>query len=457
MRAFLNFSENLISGMLPFVLLIICGIYFTVKCRFFQFRFLPESLKYALGGMRKGSRTDGVSPFQAACTALSATVGTGNIAGVAGAVAIGGAGAVFWMWISAFAGMTVKVAEILLSLEYREKKNGEYVGGPMYYIKNGLPKLFAPLAVLYSAAAVPAVFCSGNFTQTNSAVLSIGGSGIIRLAGGIFFAMLTLIVLAGGAQRVAGFTCKTVPFMAVLYLLMTFGIIFVNFDRLPNALSMIFKGAFDPSAVTGGAVGSAAAAVFTGASRGVFSNEAGLGTSAMAHSASSHTDGMQQGLFGIFEVFADTVVICTLTALSLLCSGVGIEYGKGASAELVSFAFATLYGKYAVILLAVMMCLFGLSSVIGWGYYGIVSCDYLFGKTGRRLFIILYPLACIPGALINADTAWRLSGIFNGIMLCINAAAVLLLSENAINSMNGCRRKGLNAAASSEKRIENIP
>lgn len=404
-----------------------------------------------------GSRTDGVSPFQAACTALSATVGTGNIAGVAGAVAIGGAGAVFWMWISAFAGMTVKVAEILLSLEYREKKNGEYVGGPMYYIKNGLPKPFAPLAVLYSAAAVPAVFCSGNFTQTNSAVLSIGRSSIIRLAGGIFFALLTLIVLAGGAQRVAGFTCKTIPFMAVLYLLMTFGIIFVNFERLPNALSMIFKGAFDPSAVTGGAVGSAAAAVFTGASRGVFSNEAGLGTSAMAHSASSHTDGVRQGLFGIFEVFADTVVICTLTALSLLCSGVGIEYGKGASAELVSSAFATLYGKYAVILLAVMMCLFGLSSVIGWGYYGIVSCDYLFGKTGRRLFIILYPLACIPGALINADTAWRLSGIFNGIMLCINAAAVLLLSENAINSMNGCRRKGLNAAASSEKRIENIP
>ena len=407
--------------------------------------------------MRKGSGAGGVSPFQAACTALSATVGTGNIAGVAGAVAIGGAGAVFWMWISAFAGMTVKVAEILLSLEYREKKNGEYVGGPMYYIKNGLPKLFAPLAVLYSAAAVPAVFCSGNFTQTNSAVLSIGGSGIIRLAGGIFFALLTLIVLVGGAERVAGFTCKTVPFMAVLYLLMTFGIIFVNFERLPNALSMIFKGAFDPSAVTGGAVGSAAAAVFTGASRGVFSNEAGLGTSAMAHSASSHTDGVRQGLFGIFEVFADTVVICTLTALSLLCSGVGIEYGKGASAELVSSAFATLYGKYAVILLAVMMCLFGLSSVIGWGYYGIVSCDYLFGKTGRRLFIILYPLACIPGALINADTAWRLSGIFNGILLCINAAAVLLLSENAINSMNGCRRKGLNAAVSSEKRIENIP
>ena len=457
MRDFFCFAETLISGMLPFVFLVFSGIYFTVKSNFFQFKYLPSSVAYALGGIFKKRKKGEVSPFQAACTALSATVGTGNIAGVAGALSLGGAGAVFWMWVSAFAGMIIKVAEIVLSLNYREKKDGAFVGGPMYYIKNGLPKLFAPLAVLYSAAAVPAVFCSGNFTQTNSAVLSIGGSGIIRLAGGIFFAMLTLIVLAGGAQRVAGFTCKTVPFMAVLYLLMTFGVIFVNFERLPNALSMIFKGAFDPSAVTGGAVGSAAAAVFTGASRGVFSNEAGLGTSAMAHSASSHTDGVRQGLFGIFEVFADTVVICTLTALSLLCSGVGIEYGKGASAELVSSALATLYGKYSVILLAVMMCLFGLSSVIGWGYYGIVSCDYLFGKTGRRLFIILYPLACIPGALINVDTAWRLSGIFNGILLCINAAAVLLLSENAINSMNGCRRKGLNSAVSSEKRIENIP
>ena len=445
--------NTFLSGMLMPVLLIGTGIWFAMRLRFFYI-FHPIRFARTLAQAHKGG---GISPFRALSQALAGTLGVGNMAGVATAIVAGGPGAIFWMWISAFAGMTVKVAEILLSLEYREKKNGEYVGGPMYYIKNGLPKLFAPLAVLYSAAAVPAVFCSGNFTQTNSAVLSIGGSGIIRLAGGIFFALLTLIVLAGGAQRVAGFTCKTIPFMAVLYLLMTFGIIFVNFERLPNALSMIFKGAFDPSAVTGGAVGSAAAAVFTGASRGVFSNEAGLGTSAMAHSASSHTDGVQQGLFGIFEVFADTVVICTLTALSLLCSGVGIKYGKGASAELVSSAFATLYGKYAVILLAVMMCLFGLSSVIGWGYYGIVSCDYLFGKTGRRLFIILYPLACIPGALINADTAWRLSGIFNGIMLCINAAAVLLLSENAINSMNGYRRKGLNAAASSEKRIENIP
>ena len=435
MKAFLAFSENLISGMLPFVFLTVCGLYLTVKCRFFQFRFLPASLKYALGGMKKSRSESGVSPFQAACTALSATVGTGNIAGVAGAVAIGGAGAVFWMWVSAFAGMIVKSAEILLSLEYREKAGGEYMGGPMYYIKNGLPKIFAPLSILYAAAAVPAVFCSGNLTQTNAAVLSFGENNLTKLIGGIFFAAVTAAVLSGGARRVGNFTGKIVPFMAVLYLIMTLGIICADISRLPKALSMIFEGAFKPAAVTGGAVGSLSAAVLTGASRGVFSNEAGLGTSAMAHSSSAYTDGARQSLFGIFEVFVDTVVICTLTAVSLLCSGVGIEYGRAASSELVSSAFATLYGKYSFILLAVMMCLFGLSSVIGWGYYGTVASGFLFGKNGKRLFLVLYPLICIPGALINADAAWRLSAFFNGILLCINVTAVLLMSDTAVSRL----------------------
>ncbi len=439
MKAFFEFSESLISGMLPFVFLIICGVYFTLKCRFFQFRFLPSSLKYAFGGMKKSDGKSGVSPFQAACTALSATVGTGNIAGVAGAVAIGGAGAVFWMWISAFAGMIVKVAEIILSLEYREKSGGEYTGGPMYYIKNGLPKILAPLSLLYAAAAVPAVFCSGNLTQTGAAVQSFGQSALIKLVGGIFFAVITALVLSGGARRIGSFTGKIVPFMALLYLLMTFGIIGVNSSRLPAAFSMIIKGAFKPSAVTGGAVGSLSAAVLTGASRGVFSNEAGLGTSAMAHSSSAYTDGARQGLFGIFEVFVDTIVICTLTALSMLCSGVGIEYGKGASTELICSAFSTLYGKYSVVLLTVMMCLFGLSSVIGWGYYGIVSCEFLFGKAGRRLFIIIYPLLCVPGALMNIDAAWRLSAFFNGILLCVNTSAVMLLSEKAIFKMKSIK------------------
>lgn len=422
------FFENLISYMLPFSLLLLCGAYLTVRCGFFQLRFLPRALKNALSSFCEKNSGDAVSPFQAACTALSATVGTGNIAGVAGAVAIGGPGAVFWMWVSAFFGMLVKVAEILLSLEYREEKNGNFIGGPMYYIENGLSRRLAFSAPLYAAAALPAIFCSGNFTQTNSAILSLGASHSVRLAGGIGFATVTACVLAGGARRIGAFTERLVPFMALLYILMTGIITAVNIDTLPMVFKMIFTGAFKPSAVTGGAVGSFATAVFTGASRGVFSNEAGLGTSAMAHSVSDCKDSTEQSLFGIFEVFADTIVICTLTALALLCSGVKINYGENASTELVSEALSSLYGKYSVAALAVMMCLFGLSSVIGWGLYGVVCTEYLFGKTGKKVFTALYSAACIPGSLLSAAIAWRLSAAFNGIMLCINVTAILLLS-----------------------------
>ncbi len=433
--AVIMFAESLISGMLPFIFLLFCGLYLTYKCSFFQFGFLPSSVKYALGGIFKKKAKGGVSPFQAACTALSATVGTGNIAGVAGAVSLGGAGAVFWMWVSAFAGMMVKAVEILLALKFRERKDGEYVGGPMYYIKNGLPKVFMPLAAVFSFTGIFSVFCSGNLTQTNAAVCSLNGGFPIKLAGGLIFAAVTAFVIIGGARRIGLFTEKIVPLMALIYILMTFGIIIANIGLLPGAFKMIFEGAFNPSAVTGGAVGSIITAVIEGASKGVFSNEAGLGTSAMAHSASELTDGVKQSLYGIFEVFADTVVICTLTALTILCSGVNIEYGKTASTELVNTALTTLYGKGAGILLAVMMCLFGLSSVIGWGFYGIVCSGFIFGMRGKKLFTAVYPFFCIAGAVLTADTAWRLSAFFNGIMLVVNMIAVMLLSSDAISQI----------------------
>lgn len=436
-----DFLESLISYMLPFLLLLLCGAYLTVRCGFFQLRFLPRALKNAASAFCGKKTGEGVSPFQAACTALSATVGTGNIAGVAGAVAIGGPGAVFWMWVSAFFGMLVKAAEILLSLEYREKHGGAYKGGPMYYIENGLSRGFSFLGPLYAAAAIPAIFCSGNLTQTNSAVLSFAAGPVPKLAGGIVFAAVTALVTAGGAKRIGAFTERLVPFMALLYIVMTGIVLAVNINRLPAAFGMIFTGAFKPSAVTGGAVGSFSAAALTGASRGVFSNEAGLGTSAMAHSVSECKNSTEQSLFGIFEVFADTVVICTLTALALLCSGVKINYGENASTELVSVSLSTLYGKYSSVALAVMMCLFGLSSVIGWGLYGAVCSEYLFGKRGKRLFAAAYPAACIPGALLSAATAWRLSAVFNGIMLCINVAAIMLLSNEVIGRF---RQYGIN-------------
>lgn len=436
MRDFFCFAETLISGMLPFVFLVFSGIYFTVKSNFFQFKYLPSSVAYALGSIFKKRKKGEVSPFQAACTALSATVGTGNIAGVAGALSLGGAGAVFWMWVSAFAGMIIKVAEIVLSLNYREKKDGVFVGGPMYYIKNGLPIAFKPLAAIFAVCGIFAVFTSGNLTQTNAAIASVGGGTAVKVTGGIVFAAVTAAVLAGGNTRIGAFTEKIVPLMAALYIAMTFGVIGKNLSELPHAFGMIIKGAFCPKAVTGGVIGSFTAALVNGASRGVFSNEAGLGTSAMAHSASDNTDGVKQSLYGIFEVFTDTVVICTLTALTVLCSGIYINYGATASTELVNEAFSVIYGDLSGALLALMMCLFGLSSVIGWGYYGTVCCSYVFGNKGKRLFVFIYPAACIIGAVCSADTAWRLSAFFNGIMLCVNTFAVMLLSSFVNEKLN---------------------
>ncbi len=436
MRDFFCFVETLISGMLPFVFLVFSGIYFTVKSNFFQFKYLPSSVAYALGSIFKKRKKGEVSPFQAACTALSATVGTGNIAGVAGALSLGGAGAVFWMWVSAFAGMIIKVAEIVLSLNYREKKDGVFVGGPMYYIKNGLPIAFKPLAAIFAVCGIFAVFTSGNLTQTNAAIASVGGGTAVKVTGGIVFAAVTAAVLTGGNTRIGAFTEKIVPLMAALYIVMTFGVIGKNLSELPHAFGMIIKGAFCPKAVTGGVIGSFTAALVNGASRGVFSNEAGLGTSAMAHSASDNTDGVNQSLYGIFEVFTDTVVICTLTALTVLCSGIYINYGATASTELVNEAFSVIYGDLSGALLALMMCLFGLSSVIGWGYYGTVCCSYVFGNKGKRLFVFIYPAACIIGAVCSADTAWRLSAFFNGIMLCVNTFAVMLLSSFVNEKLN---------------------
>ena len=436
MRDFFCFVETLISGMLPFVFLVFSGIYFTVKSNFFQFKYLPSSVAYALGSIFKKRKKGEVSPFQAACTALSATVGTGNIAGVAGALSLGGAGAVFWMWVSAFAGMIIKVAEIVLSLNYREKKDGVFVGGPMYYIKNGLPIAFKPLAAIFAVCGIFAVFTSGNLTQTNAAMASVGGGTAVKVTGGIVFAAVTAAVLTGGNTRIGAFTEKIVPLMAALYIVMTFGVIGKNLSELPHAFGMIIKGAFCPKAVTGGVIGSFTAALVNGASRGVFSNEAGLGTSAMAHSASDNTDGVNQSLYGIFEVFTDTVVICTLTALTVLCSGIYINYGATASTELVNEAFSVIYGDLSGALLALMMCLFGLSSVIGWGYYGTVCCSYVFGNKGKRLFVFIYPAACIIGAVCSADTAWRLSAFFNGIMLCVNTFAVMLLSSFVNEKLN---------------------
>ncbi|MBR7132392.1 MAG: sodium:alanine symporter family protein [Clostridia bacterium] len=438
MIEFLSFSEKLISGSLPFAALMLCGIYITVTGNFFQFTRFLKSVKLVIKAFRTKRDPDaGLSSIGAACTALSATVGIGNIAGVAGAISLGGAGAVFWMWISALLGMAIKYAEITLAVKFREKKGNEFIGGPMYYIKNGLSRNLNFIAVMFAVACIPAVFTTGNITQINAAVLSVGSSIPTRLISGISFTVIVFAVIKGGAKRIGAVTEKAVPLMSVLYFLLSLGVIIVNRELLPNAFKMIFEGALKPKAVTGGAVMSVITAISVGASRGIFSNEAGLGTSAMAHSAAYDADAKTQGLYGIFEVFTDTILICTLTALTILCSSVKIDYGTIASSELVASALSVCYGKAASPLLAVMTCFFALSSVLGWALYGDICISFLFGERGRGLFLRIYPLGCIIGAFLNAAAVWRLAAIANGIMLCINLPVMLTLWDKSYIKRDG--------------------
>ena len=362
--------NDFIWGVPAMVCIIGVGFYLSCRTGFLQIRKFSYAIQTTIGRMfRKRNASDGaLTPFQAVCTALAATVGTGNIAGVAGAIAIGGPGAVFWMWVSAVLGMCTKFAEVTLAVYYREtNKEGDLVGGPMYYIKNGLGKNWQFLAVLFSAFGVLTVFGTGNATQVNtittavnSALLSCGliSEGAVKtsnLIQGIIIAALVALILLGGVKRIGQVTEKLVPFMALLYIVLSVGIILFRIQALPSVIQAIFEGAFKPAAVTGGAVGSLFMSMKKGVSRGIFSNEAGLGTGSIAHACADTRKPVKQGMFGIFEVFTDTIVICTLTALVILCIQVPVGYGQAAGAELTIQGFISVYGNWVSVFTAVAM------------------------------------------------------------------------------------------------------
>ena len=347
------------------------GLLLSVRTGFLQIRKFPFALKTTIGRMfHKKEAADGaMTPFQAVCTALAGTVGTGNIAGVAGAIAIGGPGAVFWMWCSALLGMCTKYAEVTLAVHYRERSaTGEWVGGPMYYIKNGLSKKWQILAILYSAFGVLTVFGTGNATQVNTITTAIdtalinfniipeSASKTLNLVLGIVIMLLVGMVLLGGIKRIGSVSEKLVPFMALLYIVLAIGVVVLNFERVPAVFHDIVYGAFNPAAVTGGVIGSFFLSLKKGVSRGIFSNEAGLGTGSIAHACADTSKPVKQGMFGIFEVFADTIVICTLTALVILVSGVPVNYGAAAGAELTISGFTSTYGNWISVFTAVAMC-----------------------------------------------------------------------------------------------------
>jgi AGCS family alanine or glycine:cation symporter len=386
-----------------------------------------------------------MTPFQAVCTALAATVGTGNIAGVAGAIAIGGPGAVFWMWISALLGMCTKFAEVTLAVHYREKnEKGDYVGGPMYYIKNGLGKKWHWLAAAYAVFGVLTVFGTGNATQVNTITTSINSAlmsyGLIsqdsvfgiNLVMGIFIAIMVAMVLLGGVKRIGRVTEKLVPFMALLYVILGLGVIALNISDVPAVFESIFVGAFTPAGFTGGVVGSMFISMRRGVSRGIFSNEAGLGTGSIAHAAADTKSPVQQGYFGIFEVFCDTIIICSLTALTVLLGAPVIEYGVTAGAELTISGFVNTYGNWVSIFTAIAMCCFAFSTIIGWGLYGTRCLEFIVGSKVNKIFMILYSLVAILGATADLGLIWDIAETCNGLMAIPNLIALFLLSGTVV-------------------------
>ena len=440
--------NQFIWGVPAMVYIIGVGLLLSVRTGFLQIRKFPYAIKTTIGRMfHKKDASDGaMTPFQAVCTALAGTVGTGNIAGVAGAIAIGGPGAVFWMWCSALLGMCTKFAEVTLAVHYRERsETGEWVGGPMYYIKNGLSKHWQFLAVLYSLFGVLTVFGTGNATQVNTIVAAIdtalleygvvGGGALstLNLVVGIAVAMLVAMVLLGGIKRIGSVSEKLVPFMALFYIVLSVGVMVLNFERLPYVFESIIAGAFNPAAFTGGTIGSLFVSMQKGVSRGIFSNEAGLGTGSIAHACADTKKPAKQGMFGIFEVFADTIVICTLTAMVILCSGTTVNYGTAAGAELTISGFTTTYGGWASIFTAVALCCFAFSTIIGWGLYGSRFLVFLCrsDKVAKPFFLV-YSFVSILGATMDLGLLWSIADTFNGLMSIPNLLALLLLSGTVV-------------------------
>ncbi len=428
---------------IPGVCLIICtGVYLTIRTGFAQIRLLPKAFKTLAGHVFTKNKAEGVSSYQALCTALAATVGIGNLAGVAGAICIGGPGSVFWMWICGFLGMIIKAAEATLAVRYqRTDGNGIPVGGPMYMIESGLGPKWKWLGALYSFFGVVACFGVGNATQINAALDGLetlfSGPNLrmmpwMRPAVALAVAFFIIIAMKGGAKGIAGVAEKLVPFAAIGYMLLSCGILLRNADKIPYSLLLIVKSAFSPQAVTGGAVGSLFVAMRIGASRGVFTNEAGMGTASIAHGCAKASEPMKQGLMGIVEVFIDTIVICTLTAMTILCSGVEIPYGTDVGITLTVDAFAVVYGRWANYLITFFLFLFAIATVLGWGLYGLRCAQYLFGRQVEKYFPWFQGLGVVIGAALGTGTVWTLAEIVNGLMMIPNIIALMCLSSEFI-------------------------
>ena len=429
--------NGFVWGAPTLVLILGVGLLLSVLTRFAQLRMFPLALGHFKAKLIQKPANDGVSPFQALCTALAATVGTGNLVGVAGAIAIGGPGSIFWMWVCGVLGMVIKYAEAVLAVRYRVKRGGEYVAGPMYIIQEGLGKRWHFLAYVYSFFGVIAALGVGNAVQINAVIAGING--VIGISGGreswqsnllmaCFLAAVIGMMTMGGAKRIGKTAEVLMPGISACYILLCVYVMAVQKEAVPEALQQIVKGAFCPEAVTGGAVGSGLAALRIGVSRGVFTNEAGMGTAGIAHGAADVSHPAEQGLMGVVEVFLDTIVICTMTALVILCSGIPVPYGEDAGAALTSQAFCAVYGNWASIFLTLALCCFAFATVLGWGLYGVRCAGFLFGESSRNYIALFQTAMVVLSSVLETGFIWSLAELLNGLMAIPNLIALVVLS-----------------------------
>lgn len=439
--------NGVVWGVPAMVLILGTGLLLTVLCGFPQFKHFGYIMRNTLGKALKKSdaKTGAVSPFKAMCTALAASIGTGNIAGVSGAIAIGGPGAVFWMWLSALVGMCTKYAEVTLSVRFRERNDkGDWVGGPMYYIKNGLGKGWRWLAVVFALFGGFASFGIGNLTQVNTIAGTVNEAiagfvpttaeqqKLIALAVGVICAVVVLVVLVGGIQRIGDVCALLVPVMAIIYVAASLIVIVLNITAVPAAFAAIFQGAFRPAAVAGGLAGATIKTAITkGVGRGIFSNEAGLGSAPIAHAAADVEHPVSQGIYGVFEVFMDTIVVCTMTAMVVLL-GVGVEnipYGTDPGSALTIAGFKSVFGgPMPAVIVAVCLTLFAISTILTWGLYGTRCFEFLFGSRATKVYQIIFAAMVVVGATMKIQIAWNIADTLNGLMAIPNLIALLALS-----------------------------
>lgn len=435
--------NGFVWGAPALILIVGVGLWLSLRTGWIQLRLFPEACRRFWHEMRSSSaeKRSG-SSYQALCTALAATVGTGNLAGVAGAICIGGPGAIFWMWCCGILGMVIKFAEAVLAVRYRVRDvTGKFVGGPMYMIRNGMGERWSWMAGIYCFFGVAAAFGVGNATQVNAVIggvngmLTAFGGGETRMGNllmGILLAVAVVTMLMGGADRIGATAQKLVPLAAGAYLLLGIGALALRAKSIPGAFVAIFSGALHPKAVTGGVLGSVLVTLRTGVSRGVFTNEAGMGTAAIAHGASNVTHPVEQGFMGIMEVFLDTLVICTMTALVILCSGIEIPYGVDVGITLTSDAFSVILGPWVAAVIALALCCFAFATILGWGLYGARCAQFLFGDSAWRSFAVLQGVVVVIGAVLKTGTVWTLAEIFNGLMAIPNLIALAILSPELI-------------------------